>query len=163
MTEETTREETWLSQEAFDRLTKELEQLSGPGRAEIAERIDAARDEGDLRENGGYHAAREEQGKNEARIQQLEQLLKTAKVGGADTDTTQVSPGKVVVVEAAGREMRFLLGSREIAGDSEIDVFSEKSPLGTSVNGKKVGDSVVYQTPNGKEIDVTIKSVEAFG
>ena len=78
MTEETTAEETWLSQEAFDRLTEELEHLSGPGRAEIAERIEAARDEGDLRENGGYHAAREEQGKNEARIRQLEHLLRPA-------------------------------------------------------------------------------------
>src|SRR5690625_2030473 len=65
MTEEVTQEETWLTQEAFDRLSKELEHLSGPGRAEIAEKIEAARDEGDLKENSGYHAARDEQGKQE--------------------------------------------------------------------------------------------------
>ena len=96
MTEDITGEETWLSQEAFDRLTKELEHLKGPGRVEIAERIEAARDEGDLKENGGYHAAREEQGKQEARIRQLEHLLAHAQVGAADTDTTVVSPGKVI-------------------------------------------------------------------
>ena len=58
---------TWLTQEAHDKLKAELEHLSGPYRAEITERIAAARDEGDLKENGGYHAAREEQAKNEAR------------------------------------------------------------------------------------------------
>ena len=156
MTEETTAEETWLSQEAFDRLTEELEHLSGPGRAEIAERIEAARDEGDLRENGGYHAAREEQGKNEARIRQLEHLLRHAKVGEADTDTTKVAPGKIVVVKMNGKEMRFLLGSREIAMDDSINVFSEQSPLGAAVNGCKVGDEASYEAPNGKQLEVVI-------
>src|SRR5690606_31474263 len=58
---------TWLTQEAYDRLKKEYEELSGPGRIEIAKKIEAAREEGDLRENGGYHAAKDEQGKLEAR------------------------------------------------------------------------------------------------
>src|SRR2546421_12568077 len=71
---------TWLTQEAFDRLKAELEHLSGPARAEISARIGAARAEGDLKENGGYHAAKEEQGKMEARIRQLTQLLREAKV-----------------------------------------------------------------------------------
>ena len=71
----------WLTQEAYDRLSKELEHISGPGRQEIIERIEAARDEGDLKENGGYHAAREEQGKMEARIADLQRLLKNAVVG----------------------------------------------------------------------------------
>ncbi len=163
MTEETATDQTWLSKEAFDRLTKELEELSGQGRAEIADRIEAARDEGDLKENGGYHAAREDQGKLEARISQLETLLRTAHVSEPDTDTTTVAPGKIVVVDLAGREMRFLLGSREIAGDADIDVFSEKSPLGAAVNGAKVGDSVDYEAPNGKTITVKIAKVEAFG
>ena len=66
---------TWLTQEAYDRLKAELEHLSGPRPHRDLQRIEAARDEGDLRENGGYHAAKEEQGKQEARIRQLPQLL----------------------------------------------------------------------------------------
>ena len=71
----------WLTQEAFDRLKAELDHLSGPGRAEIVQKIDAARQEGDLKENGGYHAAKEEQGKIEARIRQLTVLHRDAHVG----------------------------------------------------------------------------------
>ena len=76
----------WLTQDAFDRLTAELEHLSGPGRADVVERIAKARDEGDLKENGGYHAAREEQGKMEARIRDLTELLKHAVVGETPAD-----------------------------------------------------------------------------
>ncbi|MGN6244148.1 MAG: transcription elongation factor GreA, partial [Motilibacteraceae bacterium] len=83
---ETSANVTWLTQEAYDRLKSELDQLSGPGRVEIAKRIEAAREEGDLRENGGYHAAKEEQGKQEARIRQLQSLLEHAKVGEAPPD-----------------------------------------------------------------------------
>ncbi len=163
MTEDITGEETWLSQEAFDRLTKELEHLKGPGRVEIAERIEAARDEGDLKENGGYHAAREEQGKQEARIRQLEHLLARAQVGETDTDTTVVSPGKVITVDAGGRELTFLLGSREIVDENEtINVVSEQAPLGAAVNGKKVDDNAEYEAPSGKTIAVTVKRIEAY-
>lgn len=69
---------TWLTQEAYDRLRAELDHLSGPARQEITNRIAQARDEGDLKENGGYHAAREEQGKNEARIHELEENSATS-------------------------------------------------------------------------------------
>ena len=69
--------QTWLTQEAADRLAAELAELEGPKRAEIVKKIEAARAEGDLKENGGYHAAREEQGKNEARIKRLAILLHT--------------------------------------------------------------------------------------
>lgn len=162
MTEDVTQEETWLTQEAYDRLSQELEHLSGPGRAEIAEKIEAARDEGDLKENGGYHAAREEQGKQEARIRQLEVLLQSAKVGSSSSDGKTVSPGSVVTAKVAGNDMRFLLGSREIAGDSDIDVFSEKSPLGAAVLGVAAGGKTSYEAPNGKEIKVEVKSIEPF-
>ncbi|GAA2001608.1 transcription elongation factor GreA [Brevibacterium samyangense] len=158
----TTDEGTWLSPEAHERLTKELEYLSGPGRAEIAQKIDAAREEGDLKENGGYHAAREEQGTIEARIRQLEHLLANATVGEADTDTSVAGPGKVVTVQMGPRETRFLLGSREIAGDADIDVFSEASPLGSAVNGAAVGSTVEFTAPNGKTLSVEVKAVEAF-
>ena len=88
----------WLTQDAYDRLAKELEELEGPGRTEIAERIAAARDEGDLKENGGYHAAREEQGKMEARIADLQRLLKNAVVGESPQDDGVVEPGMVVAI-----------------------------------------------------------------
>ncbi|MEZ7898174.1 MAG: transcription elongation factor GreA, partial [Flaviflexus sp.] len=86
---------TWLSQESFDRLSAELRDLETRGREEVAERIEAARSEGDLKENGGYHAAREEQSKMEGRIQELTHLLRTAEVGEGSVDTSRVGPGVV--------------------------------------------------------------------
>ena len=79
--------ETFLTQDAFDRLAAELEHLSGPGREDIAKRIESAREEGDLKENGGYHAAKDEQGKQEARIRTLQHLLKNAVVREALEET----------------------------------------------------------------------------
>jgi transcription elongation factor GreA len=154
---------TWLTQEAFDRLTAELEDLSGPRRDEVVARIAQAREEGDLKENGGYHAAKEEQGKIEARIKQLTVLLRTAEVGQAAGATDQVAAGNVVTATVAGNEMRFLLGSREIAGDSGIDVYSESSPLGAAILGAKVGDTVTYEAPNGRAIEVKVLKVEPYG
>ena len=152
----------WLTQEAYDRLKAELEQLSGPGRTEIARRIEAAREEGDLKENGGYHAAKEEQGKQEARIRQLQQLLRDAKVGQAPPDDGVVEPGMVVVAEVAGSELTFLLGSREVADGTDLEVYSEKSPLGAAINGKKAGDTSSYTAPNGKEITVRVISAKPY-
>src|SRR4051812_25878540 len=94
---------TWLTQEAFDRLQAELEHLSGPARTEVTARIAAARAEGDLKENGGYHAAKDEQGKIEARIRQLTQLLREAKVGQPPAaDAGVAGPGMVVTVDYGG-------------------------------------------------------------
>ncbi len=146
---------SYLTQDAFDRLKAELEQLTGSGRSEIARKIEAARAEGDLRENGGYHAAREEQGQMEARIRQLAQLLESAIIGETPPDDGIVEPGMVVTVEMFGEEEVFLLGSREI-GDADVDVFSEQSPIGVAVNGRTVGETVTYQAPNGKSITVKI-------
>lgn len=159
-------EGAWLTQEAYNRLQEELERISGPYRQEIIDRISAARDEGDLKENGGYHAAREEQGKNEARIKQLKYLLENAQVGESVKDDGIVEPGMVVEAEIAGKSMKFLLGSREVAdtlvGDSDLQVFSEKSPMGAAINGRKAGESVSYQAPNGKEITVKIVDAKPF-
>jgi transcription elongation factor GreA len=160
---ESGQQTTWLTQEAYDRLKAELEQKSGPGRAEIVAKIEAAREEGDLKENGGYHAAKEEQGKQEARIRQLTQLLRTAQVGEAPESSGVVEPGTVITAVIAGDEERFLIGSREIAGDSELDVFSESSPLGAAILGLKVGDSTSYTAPNGREIAVQVTGVETWG
>ncbi len=153
----------WLTQEAHDRLSAELEHLSTTGRAEIAKRIEAARDEGDLKENGGYHAAKDEQGKIEARIRTLTELLRTAVVGVPPTAHGVVEPGTVVTATILGDEERFLLGNREIVGDeSDIDVYSEASPLGQAILGASIGDTVSYTAPNGKEIAVTIVDVSTY-
>ena len=163
MSETATPTASYLTQEAFDRLKAELDQMSGEGRTEIAKKIEAARDEGDLKENGGYHAAKEEQGKMEARIRQLTQLLENAIVGAKPADDGIVEPGMVVTVEMFGDDVTFLLGSREIAGDSDIEVYSEKSPLGAAINGKKVGDKASYKAPNGKVIQVSVKGATPHG
>ena len=153
---------TFLTQEAYDRLAAELEHLSTHGREEIAKRIEAAREEGDLKENGGYHAAKDEQGKQEARIRTLQQLLKSAKVGEAPESTGVVEPGTVVTAVIAGGEEVFLLGNREIAGGSELDVYSEASPLGTAILGRKEGEQTSYTAPNGREISVEIVKVDTY-
>jgi transcription elongation factor GreA len=158
---DTTQAATWLTQEAYDRLKAELEHLEGPGRAEVTERIAAARDEGDLKENGGYHAAREEQAKQEARIRELKEKLRNVQIGTPPDDGV-VEPGMVVTAVVAGDEMTFLLGSREIAGSADIEVFSPTSPLGASINGHAVGDSTSYSAPNGKEIPVQITAAKPF-
>ncbi|HST73019.1 MULTISPECIES: transcription elongation factor GreA [Kocuria] len=162
----TDKHSAWLTQEAFDRLKKELDYISGPYRQEIVERIDQARSEGDLKENGGYHAAREEQGKNEGRIAHLKALLENAHVGEAPADDGVVEPGMVVTAEIAGEQMTFLIGSREVAEDlaagSDLEVFSEKSPMGAAISGHKVGDELAYTAPNGRQIPVRILDAKPF-
>ncbi|QKJ19056.1 transcription elongation factor GreA [Microbacterium hominis] len=153
---------TFLTQDAYDRLAAELEHLSTTGREEIAKRIEAAREEGDLKENGGYHAAKDEQGKQEARIRTLQSLLKNAKVGDAPESTGVVEPGTVVTAVIAGGEETFLLGNREIGVGSELDVYSEASPLGAAILGLKEGDSTSYTAPNGRSIAVEILTVETY-
>ncbi|REF30298.1 transcription elongation factor GreA [Calidifontibacter indicus] len=147
---------TFLTQESFDRLKAERDHLVGAGRTEIAKRIEEARLEGDLKENGGYHAAKEEQGKMEARIRQLDALLRNAVVGEKPADDGIVEPGMVVTVEMFGETEKFLLGNREIGGDTDLDVYSEKSPLGAALLGKAKGDEAEYETPNGKVVKVKI-------
>jgi len=157
---------TWLTQEAYDRLSAELEHAKGPRRADIVAKIEAAREEGDLKENGGYHAAKDEQGKQEARIRQLEDMMRRAKVGTAPKDDGIVEQGMIVTVSfAPDDEQTFLLGSRELADfDSsvEYDVFSPQSPLGRAINGKKAGDQAFYEAPNGKKLSVTIVEAKPF-
>ena len=163
MSQSDTAAVTWLTREAYDRLNGELEYLSGEGRTDIAKKIEAARQEGDLKENGGYHAAKEEQGKQEARIRQLRQLLSSAHVGEAPAASEgTVASGTVITVELGTDEMVFLLGSREVAGDTDLDVYSEKSPLGSAILGHRVGESASYALPNGNQVDVKILKVIPF-
>ena len=154
--------QTWLTQEAADRLQSELTFLEGPGRKEITAKIEAARAEGDLKENGGYHAARDEQGKMEARIRQLKQMLDTAHIGKPPASADgKVGSGMVVTAKIAGDEMKFLLGSREISS-GDLDVYSENSPLGAAVLGAEIGMKVNYTAPNGREISVEIIAAEFY-
>ncbi len=149
----------WLTQEAHAKLQAELDNLRGPVREEIVARIAAAREEGDLRENGGYHAAREEQGKAEARIRQLEDMLRRAQVGETPADDGVVEPGMVVTIRWSGGTdtEEFLLGAREMADESAgLQVYSPQSPMGSALLGSKVGDEVDYTAPNGKLLKVEI-------
>lgn len=153
---------TWLTQEAFDRLRAELDALIA-GRPGIAAEINARREEGDLRENGGYHAAKEEQGKQEARIRQLEQLLRAAKVGEAPTKAGVAGPGMVVTVrfEDEDETESFLIGSREEAG-GDLEVYSAQSPLGRALTGAREGAACQYETPTGKTMRVRLLSAKPY-
>ena len=156
MTEEKT---ILLTQEAYDKLKEELTWREGEYRDEITERIAAARAEGDLSENGGYQAAREEQGKNEGRINELIVKLRNAKILEAP-EAGLVGNGSVVTMDIAGREMVVVLGSRDIAVATDYDVISPESPIGAAIMGAHAGDTVSYQAPNGREISVTIKDAK---
>lgn len=142
----------WLTQAKYDELKAELEQLRGPTRSDIVKRVSDARDEGDLKENAGYHAARDELGKIDGRIQQLTDMLDKAEVGETPPDDGVVEPGMKVTVDLVGLDLEetFLFGAREMAGD-DIKVYSPQSPLGQAIQGARRGDTVTYTLPNGKE------------
>jgi transcription elongation factor GreA len=155
----------WLTPEARDKLQAELDDLRGPMREEIIARIASSREEGDLRENGGYHAAREEQAKAESRIRQLEDMLRRARVGETPPDDGVVEPGMVVTVRFEGDPdtETFLLGAREIQGaSSDLQVYSPQSPLGTAITGATKGDTVPFVAPNGKELKVHIEDAVPY-
>jgi transcription elongation factor GreA len=168
VTESPATKEIWLTQDAFDRLHEELEFLRGPKRTELSAKISAARDEGDLKENGGYHAAKDEQGHSEARIRQLEDMLRRAHVGETPPDDGVVEPGMKVTIRFVdnGDTETFLFGARELADfDPSVDltVYSPKSPLGAAIHGSKKGDTVAYAAPNGNELQVEIVDAVPFG
>ena len=167
MTQPTEQGTIWVTQEAYDRLQQELDHLRGDVRADITAKIAAARDEGDLKENGGYHAAREEQGKTEARIRQLEDMMNRAEIGEKRADDGIVESGMIVTVKFKGDKdtESFLLGSRDLlARDSAIDhtVYSPESPLGSAILGKSKGESASYEAPNGKTLTVQIVDAKPF-
>ena len=151
-----------LSATAYERLKAEFEDLTTRGRIEVANKIERAREEGDLKENAGYHAAKDEQAKMEGRIRNLTDMLKHAIVGEVPASSGVVEPGTVVTAHIHGDEEKFLLGSRELAGDTDLDVYSEQSPLGQAIMGLKIGESSTFTAPNGAEIAVEILDVETF-
>ena len=148
-----------LSQAAFDRLKAEHDDLTTRGRVEIARKIEAARELGDLSENGDYHAAKEEQGKMEGRIAHLAQMLENAEiVENGDSDV--VSPGSVVGIRYEGDDEveQYLVGSIEERHD-DLDVISPKSPLGEALLGSAPGDAVSFTAPTGAQLPVEVVSV----
>jgi transcription elongation factor GreA len=154
--------ETHLSREAFDRLQAEFDDLTTRGRVEVAHRIEAARALGDLSENGDYHAAKDDQGKMEARIRKIQALLKNAKiVEGHEGDV--ISIGAIVSIRYEGDDdvERFLVGSIEEQRD-DVQVVSPGSKLGEALLGKKPGDTVEYETPTGAKLKVAIIEVGAL-
>lgn len=156
---------TWLTQESHDRLKAELDQLIA-NRPVIAAEINDRREEGDLRENGGYHAAREEQGQQEARIRQLQELLNNAKVGEAPTKSGVALPGSVVKVFYDGDKSdteTFLIATRqESVHEDNLEVYSPNSPLGHALLGAEEGEERTYMVPSGKTVRVTLVSAEPY-
>ena len=152
---------TTLSRAAYERLSAELEDLKTRGRVEIARQIEAARALGDLSENGDYHAAKDSQGKMEARLRQLQAMLQSAVIldaeagGGKDV----VRTGSIVEIRYTGDEdaERFLVGSIE-ERRVDVSVISPGSPLGLALLGRAPGETVEYEAPNGK-LSVEIVSV----
>ncbi len=165
MTQSTDQNTIWLTPAAHEKVQAELENLKGPVREEIVARIAEARDEGDLKENGGYHAAREEQGKNEGQIRQLEDLLSHA-VSDVPADDDVVAVGKVVSYKFEGDDddeaETFLLGARENEDYVDVPVFSPQAPLGAALLGAKTGDTVAFEAPNGKTLQVEVLSAKPY-
>ena len=139
-----------LSQAAYDRLKSELVYLTTEWRIDIARKIEAAREMGDLSENGDYHAAKEEQGKTEARIGHLSALIERAVIIDHEGDIDSVVQGTVVTIlyEDDDDEEQYLIGSSEERRDG-IEVISPNSPLGEALLGAKAGDEVTFEAPSG--------------
>jgi transcription elongation factor GreA len=148
-----------LSQAAFDRLRAEHHDLTTRGRVEIARKIEAARELGDLSENGDYHAAKEEQGKMEGRIAQLSYMLENAEIVEVG-DSDVVAHGSIVDIRYEGDDEveRYLVGSIEERHD-DLEVISPTSPLGAALLGTAPGDAVSFTAPTGAELRVEVVSV----
>jgi transcription elongation factor GreA len=152
--------ETHLSQDAYERLRAELEDLTTRGRVDIAQTIETARELGDLKENADYHAAREDQGRMEARIRQLQSLIDNAVIVDSSKTSDTVAAGSIVALRYEGDDDadRFLVGSIEERRD-DVAVVSPQSPLGLALIGRRKGDVVTYQAPGGN-LKVEIVDIE---
>jgi len=152
----------YLTQEGYDKLRKELDELKSDGRADVAKAIAEAREKGDLSENAEYDAAKDAQGMLEMKINELEKTLMNAKI----LDETQIDTSKVVLLtnvkmknQKTGKEVTY-----KIVSESEADLKSKKlsvsSPIGEGILGKKVGDIAEVKTPAGviefKILDISL-------
>lgn len=153
----------WIAPKALDVLKAELADAEGPRWDEIVARIAQARDEGDLKENGGYHAAREEQGKLKAWIDQLKYWLDNADSTTPEDDDI-VAPGKLITTDPEFTDKNpFLLATDIVDGayDDE-ELVSPESPFGSTLMGAKKGDTIDYTAPNGKTFRITIADVSVY-
>lgn len=144
-------DQTTLSRAAFDRLQAELDELKTTRRREVAERLQRARELGDLSENAEYHSAKDDQGLMEARVRQLEHLLKTATVVDEPVSGNEAVAGTVVALKEDGTDEveRYLLASSKEERANTVRTVTVNSPLGKAIHGKKVGETVEYQAPGG--------------
>lgn len=149
----------WLTQESFEKLEAKLAELDGPRREEIKAAISEARDEGDLKENAGYHAARDALAQLEGEVLVLKDRLRRAQVGETPPDDGVVEPGMLVTYKFVGDDddeaEKFLFGAKEMEED-DLTVVSPQSALGQAVNGRSKGETVSYEAPNGKTLSVEI-------
>jgi transcription elongation factor GreA len=150
-----------VSRQTLDKMQAELKELTTAGRAEMAERIQRAREMGDLKENSEYHSAKDAQGMMEARIRQIQTLLDSAVIVEGDKESDQVGTGSIVALRYDGDDdvERYLVGSIEERPD-DLPVISPASPLGQSLLGRSRGDTVEYQAPSGT-LKVEIVEVSA--
>lgn len=142
-----------LTREAFERLRQELEELTSEGRRRVAERLLRAREHGDIRENAEYDAAKDQQGMMEARIRQLQRLLKDPDIAEVPTDADVAGPGILVTLRPVGEadpedELYLLAGTKEERAPGARTV-SVSSPLGQALIGRRVGERITYQAPGG--------------
>lgn len=148
-----------LTHSALERLQAEHLDLTTRGRIEVAEKIERARELGDLSENGDYHAAKDEQGHMEGRIRHLDSILENYMLVEAE-DGDVVGPGKIVTVSIDGDDPEtYYLGSHEEQFEG-ASTMTPESALGKAINGRRTNESCQYTTPNGHTLSVVIISVE---
>jgi transcription elongation factor GreA len=152
-----------LSQAAFDRLKAEYDDLTSRGRIDIARKIEAARELGDLSENGDYPAAKEEQGKMGGRIMHLSRMIEDAVIVENDGGGDSVMTGAIVTIVFDGDDEddaeRYLVGSIEEQAD-DVTVVSPGSPMGAALLGAAVGDEVEYETPSGATLKIRVLAID---
>ena len=148
-----------LTQNAYDRLQEELVHLEGDARAKIIDDIATARAHGDLSENAEYHAAKDQQGLQEARVRQIKEMLENVEIIHAKDDGV-IKPGKLVTLRYEGEDPEtYLLGLREERG-GDHDILTPDSPIGQALVGHVVGETLVAKAPSG-DLKIEILAVEA--
>ncbi len=148
----------YISEEGLEKLKQEVQELKTKTRQEIAERLEAAKALGDLSENAEYQEAKEAQSLNEARILELEEMLRNIVVIQKPTSVGVVQIGSTVTVSHGGGEERYMIVGTEEANPAGGKISNE-SPLGKAFLGKKVGEAVTVKTPAG-EMVYTIVRIE---
>lgn len=153
-----------LTANALERLKQEHHDLTTRGRIEVADKIERARELGDLSENGDYHAAKDEQGHMEGRIRQLESILENAEIIEPVADG-RVGVGVVVTIlydgDPESMAEKYIIGHvEEKPSDPKVSVMSPTSPVGSALLGASANDTVSFVAPNGKTLSVRVLSVD---